>query len=334
MKMHSFRTMLIRYLTDGCISSGDKLLSYANNQIPFYKNAGSIISAFNSLNKPASSKSEGFRIATLTSHNSEVKRITEYVQSELQDDLVAAIVHGSIGTNEEIGYSDFDGLLILKNDIFKDKNKLIQTAIKISKSFSLMFAYDNLQHHSWFIILEHELSEFPDYYFPRELLKYSKSLYGNVNLEINASHYNFKTSRSLENLVNSIIKKTSTDKIPENNYEAKNLLSEFMLLPTLFIQKVTGEGIFKKFSFEKAASHFSDEEWLPMRTVSQLRLNWTRPSNALPFNPPVIVTSQLKRKLVKSSGSLSGDTLYAFQNGLLKQMNQLAQTMLKKSNEL
>jgi hypothetical protein len=334
MEMHSFRTMLIRYLTDGCISSGDKLLSYANNQIPFYKNAGAIISAFNSLNKPASSKSESFHIDPLITHSSEVKRITEYVQSELHDNLVAALVHGSIGTNEEIGYSDFDGLLILKNDIFKDKNKLIQTAIKISKSFSLMFAYDNLQHHSWFIILEHELSEFPDYYFPRELLKHSKSLYGNLNLEINASHYNFKSSRSLENLVNSIIKKTSNGRIPANNYEVKNLLSEFMLLPTLFIQKITGEGIFKKFSFEKAAAYFTDEEWLPMRTASQLRLNWTRPSNNLPFNPPVIVTSQLKSKLIKSSGTLSGDTLQAFQKGLLQQMNQLAQTMLKKSNEL
>lgn len=334
MDMHAFRTMLLRYLIDGCISSNDKLFSIIHPSLPFHKNADTILLAFYSLEKPDFIKNESFHIEPLITNNHDVLNIAEYIKLELHDIVISSLVHGSIGTDEEIPYSDFDGLLILKNSIFQSKKTLVQAAIKISKSFSLMFSYDNLQHHSWFILLEHELSAFPDYYFPRELLKYSKSLDGSINLMINKANYNFKSSGALENLVKSIHKKASSGKAPGNNYEIKNLFSEFMLLPTLFIQKVTGEGIYKKYSFEKAASYFSEEEWLPMKTVSQLRLNWNRPANKLPFTPPVIITSRLKKLLIKSSGNPTTEVQQFLNQGLIHKMNELAQTMLKKSNEL
>ena len=85
----------------------------------------------------------------------------------------AVIVHGSVSTNDVVSYSDFDGLLIVKDEYKNSKNlkNFIIESLKIIKHF------DPLQHHGWFIIYESSLSNYDTTFFPIESYIKSQNLF-------------------------------------------------------------------------------------------------------------------------------------------------------------
>ncbi len=66
-----------------------------------------------------------------------------------------------------------------------------------------------------------------------------------------------------------------------NFYEVKSLLSGFMLLPSVYLQLTSPEGIFKKDSFDLLKQKLSDEEYEIMNQVSEIRANWAYQSPML-----------------------------------------------------
>ena len=87
------------------------------------------------------------------------------------------IVHGSVATNEVIPYSDFDGLLIVK-DAFVNSKQLNQFK---RASMKLILEFDPLQHHGWFQIKQSDLQNYPQYYLPFEILEHSKLMFPKVS---------------------------------------------------------------------------------------------------------------------------------------------------------
>ena len=102
-----------------------------------------------------------------------IKEIQAIIEKKYRTLFHSVIIHGSIATDELINYSDFDGLLIVKDSYVNSK----QLKLFKKESMKLILRFDPLQHHGWFQILESQLLDFPQSYLPHEILDYSKLLF-------------------------------------------------------------------------------------------------------------------------------------------------------------
>lgn len=207
-------------------------------------------------------------------HHEKLNPIIRYLQTELNDYLIGAYSHGSFGTNEVVDYSDFDGLLVVKKEVFSSSRLLQDFGKKVLKGNSLLIDIDPLQHHGWFVVSEEQLRNWPVNYLPIEVLKRSSLLLGQKELKIKYNDLD-KSSKAIASLCNSILRNLEKEDFPKNYYELKSALSQFMLIPTLYYQFKQGKGIFKKESFELVKSSFSKNDWQIMNDVSEWRLNWS-----------------------------------------------------------
>ena len=91
----------------------------------------------------------------------------------------SVLLHGSIATDEVISYSDFDGLLIVKDQYYNSK-KLKKF---IRESMKLILVFDPLQHHGWFVIFKSQLNNYPQTYFPYEIFKKTKAIYPDKDIQ-------------------------------------------------------------------------------------------------------------------------------------------------------
>lgn len=198
-----------------------------------------------------------------------------YLQS-LKDSLVGAYIHGSLGTYEEIGYSDFDALIIVKSGVVHSLERLVRIAMRLSAARVIMFDFDPLQHHGWFVLSELDLDHYPEHYFPTELFKYAKSLFLDQGLELTVKVQSSEETslEAFSALSNSIVRRMEARDHPKNMFELKSLLSRFMLLPALYVKVRDKKSIYKKFSFEAARVDFSHADWSIMDQVSTFRENW------------------------------------------------------------
>lgn len=206
--------------------------------------------------------------------NKYVSQLKEFINKELPNDVYGCYVHGSIGTNEVIAYSDFDALVIINDDAFRNEKRLMNVIDKLSISKKFFFQFDPLQHHGWFVLSERMLNQYPVIFFPPVLFDFAKCLTG-------PNHLNITYCQELNNFVapfyaltNGLLKTLKNLRHIKNMYELKSMLSEFMLLPAFYVQARDGVGIYKKHSFQIAATDFTEHEWEIMERVSGIRTNW------------------------------------------------------------
>jgi len=228
-----------------------------------------------------------------------VRKMNALIIKDLSMDLIGAYIHGSLGTYEEIPYSDFDALVIIKDEIFEDKKRIVRVAKKMIKAKKIMYKFDPIQHHGWFIMTESDLKNYPQTYFPHELFEHAKSLFPDkgTKLEIYLNKNGYDYIQPFHNLANSIIRKIDSNKIPKNMFQLKSLLSEFMLLPALYIQARDKKGVYKKFSFDLARKDFPETEWEIINEVSEIRDNWHYKMGKIK-RKIFIVTNPVYRKIV------------------------------------
>tara|TARA_Y100000591_G_C21802835_1_gene683101 strand:+ start:134 stop:853 length:720 start_codon:yes stop_codon:yes gene_type:complete len=180
-------------------------------------------------------------------------------------------VHGSISSNEIVPYSDFDGLIILKDRY--NQSKEIMRFLK--QSNKIIHHFDPLQHHDWFIISKSELSSYDNTFLPIEVLSNSKLIYPDINLKLKITlKENLDYTSPFHKLVNSLRYKTNIKNYPRNSYQLKSYISEILLLPCIYLQAKHEKGISKKESFPLAASDFKNSEWVVIDIASQIRKNW------------------------------------------------------------
>jgi hypothetical protein len=211
--------------------------------------------------------------------NPHVHRMAAYLQANLCEHLTAALVHGSLGDYNEIPYSDFDGLVIMKRAVFDSPDKLALVAFHLARAQRIMYQFDPLQHHGWFVLVDTDLELYPDYYLPIEALRRSKSLLSAAQLKLSLGsevQVDFRR-RQFFRLSTGIIRRITSTGYPGNVYQLKSFLSQFMLLPACFIETLEQRGISKEQSFELARAHFPKEAWAIMDEVSQIRGQWSLP---------------------------------------------------------
>ncbi len=278
--MIKFQTLLGKYFDGGWLNISDGLISVLFPNFILEKNASKIMATFRQRDLSANAEHrQHLYIPIYDGNNLHVKSIMELLKS-VESDLVAAIVHGSIATNEMINYSDFDGLIIIRDEVFKDKDRLIKLAKVTHESRRIMHQIDPLQHHGWFVLAECDLKDYPLNFLPLEVLAYSKLLIPSTGLELEVS---IKSKADyygpVKTLCRRIRKVAQVGNRPRTIYQLKSILSEFMMLPTLYIQARDQRGIFKKFSFTAAAADFNQSTWSIMDEVSQMRAEWPEIEN-------------------------------------------------------
>jgi hypothetical protein len=185
--------------------------------------------------------------------------------------FIAVVAHGSVGSNEIIPYSDFDGLIVVKDE-FKD-SQLLKDFIEESKKEIVIF--DPLQHHGWFLMYESQLKCYPQNYLPFEVLNCSKLIYPNskVNLSLKIDE-NVDYKVSYFNLQKGIRRKLDNINKVRTAFQLKGFISQVLLLPAVFLAAKYGNGIDKKQSFELIKNEFSITELFSINCASEIRLNW------------------------------------------------------------
>ena len=309
MKHEIFRSAFLRYFHNGQLRKTDRLLAWASPVYLLKKNARTISRNFRILKpEPDRTISREIKIKSYEGSNPIAKKITAYLEDKIPGSLKGAYVHGSVGTGEEVAYSDFDGLVIIKNECILDPGSLASAAKALKETEKMMLEMDPLQHHGWFILGEFELKEYPEQYFPSELFSYSKCLFGEKILKISTSNmeYGREFNLSFQRLSKSVLDKLESKAFLQNYYEFKNLLSQFMLLPAIYLQAQTGKGVFKKISFEIMEKELGAHNDV-MKEISEIRRAWD-------YQPTPIYLNKLRglkllsppASVKKYSGSISG----------------------------
>jgi hypothetical protein len=228
----------------------------------------------------------------------------KYLERKLATELRGAYVHGSIATGEEIAYSDFDALVIIKNAVFESDQRLAKTAFHLITALRYLHLFDPLQHHGFFVVVEGDLDQYCDAYFPVVLFDHAKSLLSNGDdrLRICCRNSEAEATESLVSMLASLQQKLEQNRLPKNYYDLKLLLSQVMLMPSLYLQHL-GQPVSKKESFAIARQDFSSDVWRIMDEISQIRLDWDyRPSRLLNCGQRVIFNPFLNGIYQKKAG--------------------------------
>jgi len=221
-------------------------------------------------------RKEYLNIEAYRGENACVYEMSEFLLKHLKGDLLGAYVHGSIATGEEILYSDFDGLVILRKEVVKSPERLKTVAKQLTRSNAIFYRYDPLQHHGWFVLTEQQLESYPEHFLPIATLRFAKAILPIDGSQLILQPYiNSDQSRIKFNILcESVVCRAERNQSIRNMYQLKSLLSQFMLIPSLYIQSKTGKGVFKRDSFLKARVDFTAEDWAIMDDVSKLRETW------------------------------------------------------------
>jgi hypothetical protein len=145
-------------------------------------------------------------------------------------DLIGVWLHGSLATDDYTGYSDVDALIVVRDAVVHEDAMFRRVRAAIRAALRAVLLFDPLQHHGFFVGVESGLQSWPSSYLPAAALQYARCLWPlsrPVTLcerdEIGEAQAQFQT----------LVQRLQRAKPPRTLYQAKALLSQFMLLPTL-----------------------------------------------------------------------------------------------------
>ncbi|MDA8824348.1 hypothetical protein N9N17_00445 [Schleiferiaceae bacterium] len=231
------------------------------------------------------------RIPTYKGDLDLIKALEQLVRTGFSELFEAVLAHGSVGTNEVIKYSDFDGLLIVKDEYFGTK-KLAEFQ---KRSMDLINQFDPLQHHGWFMLKASHLEHLNPTYLPPEVLENASVIWPPQDLEFEIQiQSDVDWKKPAATILQSLDRKLENYQAPIGMFNLKSWLSEIMLVPTLIYQAKHKEGIFKRESFAAVEDLYTKEAWRVINTATEIRAEW---EYKLRF--PKLFTSLKNRKGLK-----------------------------------
>jgi len=279
-RYQAYHEDLIRLINRGWATKKELLFHLFAPAFAVNERAKKIVQSFQEKRtEDSTGKMQVYEIPVYSGTNQAVLKVQrELGSSPIKSDLFGAYVHGSIAGGEEINYSDFDALVILKDEAFQCTGRLSKVCLELNRISRFFYKYDPLQHHGWFVLTESMLSQLPVIYFPPVLFSKCRSLFEDRGISVQLKEEAINKKEDFEslflNVADSLKSHLKKGLLPDNAFTLKSVLSQFMLLPALFLQALNQEGIDKKKSFEVAAGYFSKEEWEAMEKVSEIRLRW------------------------------------------------------------
>ncbi len=202
-----------------------------------------------------------------------LQSLQEYINDRMGDYLVGAYLHGSIATLDFTEYSDLDIMLIPKREVILTPSRLKEFAYRSIILNTYFYQFYFLQHHGHAIKSECLL----DYYgafLPPEVFKYSRALYGVTSLDFNLREAFFDRLNRAWHYINILRGYIHRDFAQVRNLWQLSTLVSFVLIVPVQYLVVIGEYTYKKFSFEKARSYFSQPVWEAVDIATELRSRW------------------------------------------------------------
>jgi hypothetical protein len=123
-------------------------------------------------------------------------------------------------------------------------------------------------------LTEIDLDGYPNTFFPLSVLEYARSLGGSwTPLTVRYRDDGAEMTAEFERVCELFSQRAVEGYRPSDPFALKNFLSELMLLPALYCQRL-GSPCYKKFSFDRAKSDFSDADWKVMEEATAVRSKW------------------------------------------------------------
>lgn len=229
------------------------------------------------------------------SGGSEITEIINLIKKEnLLDYFDHFIVQGSIASYDFIkNWSDFDTLVVIKDDVLKDKKKLVRLRIKLKKIYKKIVKFSKFQHHGLIIYTNLDLKNYLSGYLPPEALKFNFTLINKKFIEfkipkkkiLNISKKILKEKKTfyeavLKNKVyNHHVLGKKTPKIPFKindpyMFELFYNFGSILNIPILFLDAI-GKSSHKKNSFNKFYSLIRDKFVIDfIKQHENIRKNW------------------------------------------------------------
>lgn len=248
------------------------------------KKSSLFLSQYSALHVIPASVEQNLMIKPYEGTNQTAISLRNCALSQIKEDIEDIIIHGSIADETTCHYSDFDCLIILKDDVLQSVQRLSRLAAKLWKWQKLMLKTDLLQHHGWFVVFSSDFKCWDQTYLPAEALACSKSLLQKKEYELKIFTNpieDFKTP--FLKLCNELLAITDLKISRMNSYEIKTFISRFFLMPALYYQARYKKGVYKKDSFSLAKNDFAENTWKPVKELSLLRLEWQQAFSPLSF---------------------------------------------------
>lgn len=189
-------------------------------------------------------------------------------------ELKGFYVHGSISTLDYVPYySDFDTLFIIRNEVLKNKEWLMDLRRRIIVSKTFLYLLDPLQHHDHFIISEYDMLNYKQPIFPLELFKYATE-FSDFNNELVFYISNDEEELSfILNFWKNYFKNSEKYSFDNSAYEAKRYIQSLLLLPTIFLQCLDRKYRYKKFTFDECKKIVGSYYFEIIERASKVRKN-------------------------------------------------------------
>ena len=189
-----------------------------------------------------------------------------------------AFIHGSIASNEIIEYSDVDTVLIINCKNINSRSSLQKYDAIIKATYKEMLLHDPLQHHGWRIIDKSKIATSSNIILPKATISELKSIFFNGSSSLYQNNKQSKyTINSFNNISNSITQKLSNFECLNNMFLFKILISETLLLPTIYLQYKLQEDISKKESFDRIREFIDINQQKTLSAIEIFRKNWKNP---------------------------------------------------------
>ena len=189
------------------------------------------------------------------------------------EELLGVYLHGSLGAMDFVeGYSDFDALFIVRQEIFKEDRLILKVKEKITRANTFLYLLDPLQHHNAFVICEADMQYYYETIFPTVLFDYA--------CEVTDFHQElvFRCLNSEKYLEELFLFWEHVFDAPAQYgldlprvYSIKHAAQSIAFLPAAYLQAKTKQFMFKKFTFAGAKKDFPETDWAVIERVTKLR---------------------------------------------------------------
>lgn len=269
---------LTSYLKRGHTGRHAQLLSFVSS----YKVAENLFSSFdeNSFRCPDETTDDG-HVLTLEVASKQLPThhpVFSFLQANPHPAILATCLFGSLADGTQCNYSDFDGLLVIDGTRIRSAASLLRLRKIVRRTEALMLETDPLQHHGWHIALTDDEKRILTIDIPLKVLTECMAVHSSepIRLQPCSSIQNLDALDSYRQTIASIRKKLADSRSSSCLYTFKNLCSEFMLVPALFIQAM-GKPVSKKDSFRLIEQYITTDKLSALRTVSEWRRHWIKP---------------------------------------------------------
>ncbi len=187
--------------------------------------------------------------------------------------FICAIVHGSIATLDDTpGFSDMDLAFIINRSTLRDKRSLLHLRSLAREILIITYSFDPFMHHGPYYISEIDLDWYPEPMFPPALFNFALYVLEPAKeLSIGICPSGDITDNMLDMFENFFRKWASNPFILKNNFDVEWVLGSSMLLPALYLQRISGMYRYKRDTFPIAKKDFTSEQWEPIELASKLR---------------------------------------------------------------